>query len=220
MALKPKQPFRTKLSINDIRRLAWNAVQGDVEAYNELKKENRSLANIANNRLRALEKAGLDMFAYDRAMTFLENQDLRRFSSKFVSQDDWRGMVEQLSELVTFVNAKTSTVAQARDYLDKKLQKFSEYTGKTYTDKQKYYMGRLLGTDSISTLLRDVRGASDDVIDFIEEIANKAPDDDTVREMTSIIDNYLAGYNPFEDSSSYLNYDVMMRELKELYKGI
>lgn len=217
MPLKPKQPFRTTLSINDIRRLAWNATQGDSDAYSRLQKENRRLAKLANSRLRALEKAGLDMFAYDRAITYLKNKDSNRFSSRLASSDDWRGMVTQLSELVTFINAKTSTVAQAKEYMDKKLSKFSEYTGKQYTESQKYHMARLLGTDTISTLLRDVRGASEEVVDFIEEFSKTAPNEKTVEEMRSIIDKYLAGYNPFEINDN-LNYDEMMSELRNIYE--
>ena len=216
----PLKPFRTSLSINDIRRLAWNAMQGDTDAYIELKQQNRRLAKLANSRLHALEEAGLDMFAYDRAITFLKNQDMNRFSSRFAPANDWRGMVTQLSELVTFINAKTSTVAQAKNYLDKKLQKFSEHTGKTYTESQKYYMGRILGTDSIATLLRDVRGDSDDVIDFIEETAKKSPDEDSIRELTSIVDKYLVGYNPFAPHHEELNYDELMREVKDFYNKL
>ena len=219
MPLKPRQPFRTDLSINDIRASAWNATQGSVDSYEYLQRENRRLAKLANRRLRDLEKAGYDMFAYDRAFTYLRNHDLRRFSMQLAPSTDWRGMVTQLSELITFVNAKTSTVAGARATLNAKIDKISEYTGTTYTDQQRIQLGRLLGSDSVSSLLREVKGGSEEVLDFLEEAAFKDSNaNDNIDAIKSIIDKHLAGYNPWGDNSDYLSYDEMMDELRALYE--
>ena len=219
MPLKPKQPFRTDLSINDIRASAWNATQGSVDSYEYLQRENRRLAKLANRRLRELEKAGYDMFAYDRAFTYLRNHDLRRFSLQLAPSTDWRGMVTQLSELITFVNAKTSTVAGARATLNAKIDKISEYTGTIYTDQQRIQLGRLLGSDSVSSLLREVKGGSEEVLDFLEEAAFKDSNaNDNIDAIKSIIDKHLAGYNPWGDNSDYLSYDEMMDELRALYE--
>lgn len=217
MALKPpvKQPFKTELSINDIRASAWNASQGSTDSYRFLQEQNRKLAKLANGRLRALEKAGYDMFAYDRAYTFLRNHDQRRFSTKLPDASNYKAIVSQLQELVTFVNAKTSTVAGARKALNDKIDKISEFTGTEYTPEQRLRLGHLLGTDSISTLLREVRGDSGEVIDVIEEIAITDVNTDAIR---SIIDKHLAGYNPFGDNTDYLSYDEMMDELRALYE--
>lgn len=210
---------RSTMSINDIRSSAWNAVQGSADSYARLQAENRRLAKIANSRLRSLKKANLDMFAYDRAITYLQNNDRSTFSTVLAPSNDYRGMVNQLEELTSFINSKTSTVAGARRYLDEKLQKISDFTGKEYNEDQKLALGRLLGTDSVSALLRDVRGDSGDVIEALEEIA--LTDIDT-EELTSIIDKYLTPYIPFENApwsikSESLNYDELMKELKKLY---
>lgn len=215
--LKPKKAYRTELSINDIRASAWNASQGSPKSYEFLKSEYAHLSKLANSRLRALEKANLDMFAYDRIMTFLENQGRRRFPKSFVAQDDYRGMVKTMSELVNFINAKTSTVAEARNFLERKLDKISSFTGTEYTQEQKYQLGHLLGTDSVATLLRDVRGASEEVLEALEEIA--LTDFDT-NKLSTIIDRYLAGYNPFDKSNDYLDYDEMMDELRKYYEEL
>ena len=206
----------TELSINDIRASAWNASHGNPDSYKFLKEQNRKLARLANSRLRSLEKAGYDMFAYDRAITYLKNQNRTRFSIKFAPYDDYKGMVKQLSELVTFINSPTSTVAKARETMRKKIDKISEYTGNTYTDEQSHAIARLLSTDSISTLLRDVRGDSGDVIDVIEELSVS---DANVDAISSTIDKYLAGYDPFGDNSDYLSYDEMMDELRNMSRG-
>ena len=218
MPLKPKQPFRTELSINDIRASAWNATQGSTESYKYLKEQNRRPAKIANSRLKALEKNGYEKFAYDRAYTYLNNHDLRRFPSKLAPQSDWRGMVTQLSELTTFINAKTSTVAGAKATLNAKIDKISEYTGTEYTDKQRMQLGRLLGSDSVSSLLREVRGGSDEVLDFLEEAALKdSAINENIDQINSIIDKHLAGYKPWSGDSDYLVYDEMMDELRKIY---
>lgn len=211
---------RSKMSINDIRALAWNASQGDTVAYEKLQAENSKLATIANRRLRALKKAHLDMFSYDRAITYLSNNDISKFSKEFANPSDFKGMVEQMSELVSFVNSKTSTVTGARKYLDEKLQKISDFTGHTYSKEQKKALGRLLGTDSVSALLRDVRGDSGEVIEALEEIAMADVD---VQELTSTIDKYLTPYIPWSNApwstkSETMNYDEMMKALKELYE--
>ena len=134
MPLKPRQAFRTDLSIHDIRASAWNAIQGSTESYNFLKEQNRRLSKLANSRMRALEAAGYDMFAYNRVYTYLQNNGRRRFST--VLPLNYKVMVSQLSELVTFINAKTSTVSGAKKALDEKLDKISEFTGTEYTPEQ------------------------------------------------------------------------------------
>lgn len=207
--------YKTTLSINDIRSAAWNATQGSEESYAFLQEQNRRLAKLANSRLRALKNAKLDMFAYDRAITYLKNNDRKYFSWNLAPSTDFRGMVEQLSQLTTFINAPSSTVTGARRLLDDRLEKISQYTGHTYTDEQRLALGRLLGNDSISTLLRDVRGDSGDVIEFLEEVA--ATDVQT-SDIVSIVDKYLAGYQPWQDAPWVvnrfsLNYDEMMKEL-------
>lgn len=214
--LKPKQAFRTKLSINDIRASAWNASNYNTESYKFLSDEYAKLAKLANSRMRSLEKEQLDMFAYDRMRVFLDNKGLRRLPSKFssiASQSDYKTMVKVMSELVTFINAKTSTVAEARKTLDAKINKISEHTGTEYTQDQKLAMGHLLGTDSVSALLRDVRGDSGEVLELLEDISMTDFDKNRIR---SIIDKYLQGYDPFSPTpTDYLNYDEMMDELRD-----
>lgn len=207
--------YKTNLSINDIRSAAWNATQGSTSSYEFLQQQNRRLAKLANSRLRSLKSAGLDMFAYDRAITYLRNNDRKSFSWTLAPASDFKGMVEQLSELTSFINAPSSTVTGARRLLDDRLEKISEYTGHTYTPEQRLALGRLLGTDTVSTLLRDVRGDSGDVLEFLEEAAAT---DVQVEDITSIIDKYLVGYQPWQNApwvtnKFSLNYDELMTEL-------
>lgn len=205
----------TELSISDIRGLAWNALEGSEMAYDILRSQNRRLAKLANSRMRALEKAHYDMFAYDRAFTYLQNQGKRRFSQVLPRPSDYTGIVNQMQELITFINSRTSTVAGARKSLDKKIDKIQEYTKKDYTPQQRYNLGRLLGTDSVSTLLREVRGNSDEVIEVLEELSLT---EISTKEIIRIIDRHLQGYQPWSGNTDYLNYDELMDELRSLYE--
>ncbi len=216
-----KRAYRTKMSINDIRAAAWNAVQGNTESYKKLAQENKRLAKIANQRMRDLKKAGLDMFAYDRAITYLSNRGLKTFPSKL--SYNYTEMVTQLSELTTFINQYTSTVSGAKYAADKKIQAISDATGHEYTDRQKYNLSRLLGTDSISTLLRDVRGDSSDVIEVLEELSLDELKEENKSQITQVIDRYLEGWQPFDDvpwatKSNGMNYDELMDELRDLIR--
>ncbi len=216
---RSRQPYRTDLSINDIRSRAYNAMMGSTEDYKYLQEQNRKLAKIANSRLRALENSDYDLFAYDSAITYLNNRGRNRFSTVLAPSDDWRGMVEQLQYLTNFINAKSSTVAGSREALDKKMETVSNFTGHTYTEEQKLRLGHLMGEDSVSTLLRDIRGDSGEVIEALEEISMSDVD---TSQLTSIIDKHLQGYNPFAENPffsnfDYLNYDEMMEEIRSAY---
>ena len=219
------KPFRTELSINDIRASAWNASQGNTSSYAFLQEQNRKLAKLANQRMRQLKSANLDMFAYDRAKTYLENRSLTRFPSTLPDASNYSAIVTQLSELVAFINNKSSTLAGAKKVLDDKLKAISDATGTTYTEKQKENLGRLLGTDSISTLLRDIRGNSLEVIEVLEELSLKDMQDENRQAITRAVDRYLEGWQPFDMApwatrSRGMTYDDLMDELrKELEKG-
>ena len=214
-----RKAYRTELSINDIRASAWNAIQGNDESYHTLREANRKLAKIANSRIYALRKANLDMFAYDRAVTYLANRNLKQFPMTL--QRDYKTMVTQLSELVTFINQYTSTVSGARFAMDRKIKALSEATGHEYTERQKYNLGRLLGTDSVSALLRDVRGDSTEVIEILEELSLKDIKDEYRDSINQVVDTYLAGWNPFDafswgEKSHGMTYDEMMRQLRSI----
>lgn len=210
---------QSELSINDIRGLAWNASQGNQQSYEILEAQNRKLAKLANNRLRLLKKANLEMFAYDRARTYLDTVGLEQFSQD-LDTSSFASMVEQMTELVNFVNAKTSSVTGARKALKKKLDKISEFTGTNYTPDQANALGKLLSTDSVSTLLRDIRGDSGEVIEALEDLAYVDADK---TELVRIIDTYLQGWTPFDNApwalkSQGMNYDELMSALQNLYE--
>lgn len=216
------QPYRTELSINDIRASAYNASEGNTYSYAFLQEQNKKLAKLANQRMRQLRAANLDMFAYDRAKVYLENRGLSRFPITLPDASDYPGIVKQLSELVAFINNKSSTVAGARKTMDDKLKAISDATGTTYTQKQKENMARLLGTDSVSTLLRDIRGNSLEVIEILEELSLQDMQEENRQAITRVIDRYLEGWQPFDNAawatkSRGLTYDELMDELREVY---
>lgn len=216
MPVNIHNPNETELSINDIYSLAWNATHGSKKAQQELKQYHDKYVRLANSRMRQLEKNNLELSAYNRARSYLDTRNKKWFST--VMPNSYKDLKEEMAQLLSFLNAKTSRVKYARTALNAKIDKISEYTGTEYTSEQRAALGKLLGDDSISTLLRDVRGDSGEVLDFLEEITKEGDDNVNINEIKSIIDRYLQGYNPFESDPFFsnfgtLNYDEMMDEL-------
>lgn len=217
------QPYRTELSINDIRASAYNASQGNTYSYAFLQEQNKKLAKLANQRMRQLRSAHLDMFAYDRAKTYLENRGISRFPTSLPDASNYSAIVQQLSELIAFINNKSSTVAGAKKTMDDKLKAISDATGTTYTQSQKENMARLLGTDSVSTLLRDIRGNSLEVIEILEELSLQDMQEENRQAISRVIDRYLEGWQPFDmapwaSKSRGMTYDELMDELRNQSK--
>lgn len=216
MPVNIHNPNETELSINDVYSLAWNATHGSKKAQQELKGYHDKYVRLANSRMRQLEKNNLELSAYNRARSYLDTRNQKWFSTRM--PNTYKDLKEEMAQLLSFLNAKTSRVKYARTALNAKIDKISEYTGTEYTTEQRAALGKLLGDDSISTLLRDVRGDSGEVLDFLEELSKEGDDNVNINEIKSIIDRYLQGYNPFESDPFFsnfgaLNYDEMMDEL-------
>lgn len=219
MPVNIHNPNETELSMNDVYSLAWNATHGSKRALREIKEYHDKYVRLANSRMRQLEKNNLELSAYNRARSYLDSRNQKWFSTAM--PQTYKDLKLEMAELLSFLNAKTSRVKYARVALNAKLDKISEYTKTEYTPEQRSHLGRLLGDDSISTLLRDVRGDSDEVLDFLEEVAKEEEDNVNIKEIKSIIDRYLQGYNPFQSDPFFsnfgaLNYDEMMDELAKV----
>lgn len=97
----------------EVDELYERAQRGDQRATEELKKLNVRLAKRANERMREIERQGLDgTAAYNRAKYFIENQDFGNgeyFSqSKLLEADDLLLNIENASQ---YLRSKTSTAA-------------------------------------------------------------------------------------------------------------
>ena len=89
--------------------------QGDERAIQELKSYIRRSAPYANKNLRALEQADLTDYAYGRAMTYLESETLSRSFSGATRNRELSDMIDEATEIHTFLRSSTHTVAGASD---------------------------------------------------------------------------------------------------------
>ena len=84
----------------------------DFKTAAELNAQRLRLARIANRRLRALESAGRDYWAYDRATNYTQRS---RGTNRYSQKKEWNGSIEglkqELEELIAFLNSKTGDVS-------------------------------------------------------------------------------------------------------------
>lgn len=120
MAVKGSIP-----TTQSVDKLAERAYAGDPDAIKELGDLNNRLAKRANERMRDMERKGLEgTQAYNRAKYFIENQDFgtgKYFpQSRKLNPDD---LVSNIKNVSVYLRSQTSTaageLARRRDIIDK-----------------------------------------------------------------------------------------------------
>lgn len=86
-----------------------------------------TLARKANRRLRALEKANLDYYAYDVATLYTrQTRNSNRFSEKKNMYTNIEAVLNEISRIEQFLNSKSSTVKGQRDIQRRREQAFKD----------------------------------------------------------------------------------------------
>lgn len=89
--------------------------RGDFMTLDELNRIRVRYARIANARLRALEKAGRNYWAYDSAVIYTQRS---RGANRFTQKKEWsgtkEGLLHEVEELQAFLNMKTSTLSGSK----------------------------------------------------------------------------------------------------------
>lgn len=100
-------------------------LRGKFHTIEELEATRLRLARKANRRLRALEKAGYDYYAYDVATLYTERtRDSKRFSENKKLKMSKEALVHEIDALLTFLNSKSSTVKGQKTIEDNKISAF------------------------------------------------------------------------------------------------
>lgn len=88
----------------------------------------RTFAKRANQRLVRLEKAGLDKYAYSNAMAYLLDTGKRRFSESIGTIGKMTGfqLKTELSTVMEFLGAKTSTVSGFKEILKSNARRLAD----------------------------------------------------------------------------------------------
>lgn len=179
----------------------------DFKTAAELNTERLRLARIANRRLRALEAAGRDFWAYDRATNYTQRS---RGSNRYSQKKEWNGTVEglkqELEELISFLNSKTSTVSGSKAVENKIITKHKT-RGRTLSEPTRFFnflqsdMYKRLANKYISSeKLQDYydRRVEDDISDEKIEATLKAFEKDEIHDVAELFES--AGYSLLDEN--------------------
>ena len=179
----------------------------DFKTTAELNTERLRLARIANRRLRALEAAGRDYWAYDRATNYTQRS---RGSNRYSQKKEWNGSIEglkqELEELIAFLNSKTSTVSGSKAVENQIVTKH-KLKGRSLSDPQAYFnflqsdMYKKLANKYISSeKLQDYFDRRIEDGDAQEEIDSALQEflDDEIHDVAELFES--AGYSLIDES--------------------
>lgn len=187
--------------------MVFQAETGSPSVYNKLDAEWAKLAKITNRRMKELEKEELDFYDYDRMYTHIKNEfsPRRKRMPDHVSTATMNreSIIDNFEQMLTFVEAPTSTVSGATEKMNRQLRKFEEFTGTIIEPRYKKKFARLVTDDRISDLLDMARYESGDTIDAIYYLAEH--DIDIYRQdVRTRIDDLISGEENIDDFLEYL----------------
>ena len=199
--------YKPQYTIRDIRRMVFQAETGSPSVYDKLDAEWAKLAKITNRRMKELEKEELDFYDYDRMYTHIKNEfsPRRKRMPDHVSTAsmDRESIIDNFEQMITFVEAPTSTVSGATEKMNRQLRKFEEFTGTIIQPQYKKKFARLVTDDRISDLLDMARYESGDTIDAIYYLAEH--DIDIYKQdVRTRIDDLISGEENIDDFLEYL----------------
>jgi hypothetical protein len=199
--------YKPQYTVRDIRRMVFQAESGSPSVYDKLDAEWAKLAKITNRRMKELEKEELDFYDYDRMYTHIKNEfsPRRKRMPDHVSTAtmDRESIIDNFEQMLTFVEAPSSTVSGATQKMDMQLRKFEEFTGTVIQPQYKKKFARLVTDDRISDLLDMARYESGDTIDAIYYLAEH--DIDIYKQdVRTRIDDLISGEENIDDFLEYL----------------
>lgn len=199
--------YKPQYTVRDIRRMVFQAETGSPAIYDKLDAEWAKLAKITNRRMKELEKEELDFYDYDRMYTHIKNEfsPRRKRMPDHVSTAtmDRESIIDNFEQMLTFVEAPTSTVSGATEKMNRQLRKFEDFTGTIIQPQYKKKFARLVTDDRISDLLDMARYESGDTIDAIYYLAEH--DIDIYKQdVRTRIDDLISGEENIDDFLEYL----------------
>jgi len=199
--------YKPQYTIRDIRRMVFQAETGSPAIYDKLDAEWAKLAKITNRRMKELEKEELDFYDYDRMYTHIKNEfsPRRKRMPDHVSTAtmNHESIIDNFEQMLTFVEAPTSTVSGATEKMNRQLRKFEVFTDTIIQPQYKKKFARLVTDDRISDLLDMARYESGDTIDAIYYLAEH--DIDIYKQdVRTRIDDLISGEENIHDFLEYL----------------
>lgn len=154
----------------------------------ELAAELPKLARLANDRLRALEKAGIKTFEYGVAKNYAKTQGRNTAKPRFSSGTgmEYNDMETEYKNILKFINAETSTVSG----MEKSVKNMTEAFGEQFdiSGLNKRQLNRLWKTLSAGQW-RDIWEANRQVAsgEIIESIISGIRDGMTIRDIKNVL---------------------------------
>lgn len=170
-----------KYTQTQLLKLTRKADSGDKASLKKLRDYNRELVRVANSRLNRLEKAGLDFYAYDRAVNYTQQEYGRnRFSYSVQKLPEPADVYTNIIEAQTFLKSPSSTVTGQRNIMKQRADAFRE-KGLSIPEGKEVQFNDFLAS-SVFDGLKDAFG-SDQLIDILADYL-QAPDTniDTLQE--------------------------------------
>lgn len=197
---------------NYLRDLEMKVDNGDTQARQELRALNSRLVKVSNTRLSALEKADYDYYAYDRATYYTSEKTGRnRFSSASVNKDASE-LVDNIREMRTFLNSKTSTI-RGQKALEKERMDWVKEVGLDIPKRNQKAFLRFLGSESTQNLFQDTGASADVVAMIVESRKNKNGKKGlSFAEIGKKFDAYLSGNVLYDDLFNELG--ISMESIK------
>lgn len=140
-------------------------LRGEFHTVEELQSIRLKYAKIANARLRSLERAERDVYAYDVATRYTERtRKSKRFSEAKKFSKNPRDLMRDIDALTQFLNSQTSTVRGQKKLENKKINSFEKKLEVTIPNKREFW--NFLSGNSFQNLRGARKGDSNYFVDF------------------------------------------------------
>lgn len=176
------------ISFEDIENLATKAATGDASALSELGRLNSKYGRAANQRMREMEKHGLETGAYKRAVE--DTGGKGRFSQ--AKTGDAETLLRSLEKVTKFMNYQTSTVSGEMERRANILEGLDRAGYNVGSDRKAFL--RFLDSDAWNEI-RGMFGSKDAmkrVSDAMERGAN-------IDDLVNAYNDFVAGESESED---------------------
>jgi hypothetical protein len=140
------------ISISELRDLENLADAGSEDAAQELRELSRVYSKRASERMRSLERSGINTAALQKAQYYLDDRGRTRFGAgKRASLDD---VVENLEQARKFLTWQTSTIGGERERLNKMLKTMERngQIGKFSNPKDRETFLNFLGSNAFADI--------------------------------------------------------------------
>ena len=190
------------MSKNRAEKLIRAYLSGDKKAEKEIISATNQYSKIANSRMRSLEKAGYDMFTYDRASAALMTLNRSRFKESWndlSASENVEDLILSFRETRQFISMEQSTVSGAKNKMETFLEQMDTYgwiDRSTLSENTQKELVHLMGDGGLREL---IAATYENVEDVLSTITDELEQGTTYSEISEKIDAILTGTLDYDD---------------------